>query len=751
MIIGLAFGTTARVSAQAGAPFQDTSLPMYTRILDLISRMTLDEKVSQMMNHSPAIDRLGIPAYDWWNEGLHGVARSGMHATVFPQAIGLAATFDKEAMFQMASITSTEARAIHNEYLRKGSRDIYQGLTFWTPNINIFRDPRWGRGQETYGEDPYLTGQMGAALVHGFQGDNPKYLKITACAKHFAVHSGPESSRHTFDVTVSPYDLCDTYLPAFRTLVVDAKVASVMCAYNAYGGQPCCGNDLLMTDFLYHQWKFRGYVTSDCGAIDDFYRGHKTSPDAASAAADAVMHGDDIECGSSYRSLVEAVKKGLTPESKIDTALAHLLEIRFRLGMFDPVAAVPYDTISMAQVESPDHQAHALKMARESIVLLKNAHHFLPLSKSIHKIAVLGPNADNAISVLGNYNGFPSKTVTVLDGIRQKVGGQVFYTKGIDYVQDTTDASKQQVLDSVKDADVIVFVGGISPDLEGEEMPVRVEGFSGGDRTSIALPKAQTEFMKLLQTTGKPVVFVMMTGSALSVEWADSSLPAIVNAWYGGQAIGTALADVLFGDYNPAGRLPVTFYRSVDQLPSFTDYHMDGRTYRYFKGDPLYPFGYGLSYTTFKYSNLRVGRAGSSAPHAGTNLDGSLAPHAAIGQPLEVSVDVQNTGNRDGDEVVELYVKHPNVQGRTPIHALDGFERIHLKKGEKKTVHFTLSTRQLSIVKENGDRVEQPGRLEVFLGGGQPLPAALASGSVVHQSLILTGQELMVDTFPAVR
>lgn len=727
--VALVTGPRPAAATPSGVmPFRDTARSMSARILDLIGRMTLEEKVSQMMNHSPAIDRLDIPAYNWWNEGLHGVARSGMNATVFPQAIGLSATFDKGAMYTMASITSTEARAIHNAYLSRGKRDIYEGLTFWTPNINIFRDPRWGRGQETYGEDPYLTGQMGTALVRGFQGDDPRYLKITACAKHFAVHSGPESSRHTFDVKVSPYDLCDTYLPAFRTLVVDAKVASVMCAYNAYGGQPCCGNDLLMTDFLYNQWKFRGYVTSDCGAIDDFYRGHKTSPDAGSASADAVMHGDDVECGSSYKSLVAAVKGGLLSESKIDTALAHLLEIRFRLGMFDP--GVPYDTISVSQLESLPHQEHALKMARESIVLLKNQDHFLPLRKTIRKIAVLGPNADNKISILGNYNGFPSRTVTVLQGIKDKVSAQVYYAQGIDYVRDTTEAYKQQVLDSVRDADVIVFVGGISPSLEGEEMPIKIDGFSGGDRTSIALPKVQTDFMKALQATGKPVVFVMMTGSALSVEWEDAHLPAILNAWYGGQSIGTAVADVLFGDYNPAGRLPVTFYRSVDQLPSFTDYNMDGRTYRYFKGDPLYPFGYGLSYTRFHYTNLKT------------------APSKAVGQALDVSVDVENTGGMVGDEVVELYLKHPDVQGRTPLHALQGFERIHLGAGEKKTVHFTLSPRQLSIVKENGDRVEQPGKLEIYTGGGQPLPAAVADGSVLRRTISLTGQEVVLDTFP---
>jgi beta-glucosidase len=532
-------------------------------------------------------------------------------------------------------------------------------------------------------------------------------------------------------VKVSPYDLNDTYLPAFRNLVVDAKVASIMCAYNAYGGEPCCGNDLLMTDILYNKWKFRGYVTSDCGAIDDFYRGHKTSPDAESASADAIMHGDDIECGSSFKSLVAAVTQGVLPESKIDTALYHLLEIRFRLGMFDPPAMVKYDQIPLSVVESAPHQAHALLMARESIVLLKNEGNTLPLSKTIRRIAVLGPNADNRVSILGNYNGTPSALVTVLEGIKNKVGPgvQVYYAKGTDYVSDTLAAYTPEVLDSVRDADVIVFVGGISPSLEGEEMPVKVEGFSGGDRTSIALPKVQTEFMKALQATGKPVVFVMMTGSALSVEWENGHLPAILNAWYGGQAIGTAVADVLFGDYNPAGRLPVTFYRSVDQLPAFTDYNMDGRTYRYFKGDPLYPFGYGLSYTRFSYSNLQSGAA------------------TTIGKSLDVSVDVRNTGSRDGDEVVELYLRHPDVQGRTPIHALDGFERIHLKAGEKKTVRFTLSPRQLSIVKENGDRAEAPGKLEIYVGGEQPLEKAVANGKVLEKDILLSGPELVLDTF----
>jgi len=700
----IVFASLVVSSTQAQTPdYKNTSLPFDARAKDLVKRMTLEEKVSQMMNKSVAIDRLDVPAYNWWNEGLHGVGRSGMHVTVFPQAIGLAATFDKQAMFKTADIVSTEARAVHHAYERKGSRNIYQGLTFWTPNINIFRDPRWGRGQETYGEDPYLTAQMGTQLVKGFQGDDPKYLKITACAKHFAIHSGPENTRHSFNVAVSNYDLADTYLPAFHDLVVDAKVASVMCAYNAFGGQPCCGNDLLMTNILYNQWKFHGYVTSDCGAIDDFFKGHKTSADATSAAADAVIHGTDVECGHTYTTLVNAVKQGLVSESKIDESVQHLFEIRFRLGMFDPASMVKYSSIPESVLESAPHKAQALQMARESIVLLKNANNLLPLSKSIKKIAVLGPNANDSISVLGNYNGFPSKTTTVLQGIKDKLGNnvEVSFEKGTDFVTNKDNVDFTAIANKVKDADVIVFVGGINPSLEGEEMPVKVEGFEGGDRTSIDLPHVQTSFLKALQATGKPVVFVMMTGSALATPWEADNIPAIVNAWYGGQATGEAVADVLFGDYNPAGRLPVTFYKSTDQLPSFTDYSMKNRTYRYFNGEPLYGFGYGLSYTTFAYSNLVVPAS------------------VATGKSVTVSVDVQNTGKVEGDEVVELYIKHGAAM-KAPIHALEGFERIHLKAGEKKTVKFTLAARQLSVVDDKGTRVQVAEKLQVFVGGQQP-------------------------------
>jgi len=861
---------------RATYPFQNPDLPTDQRVDDLVGRLTLPEKVSQMLNSSPAIDRLGIPAYNWWNEALHGVARTSLKTTVFPQAIGLAATFDEPGMLRMATITADEARAVHQEFVRRGERGIYQGLTFWTPNINIFRDPRWGRGQETYGEDPYLTGRMGTALVHGFQGDDPKYYKVTACAKHFAVHSGPEQLRHEFNAQISDYDLWDTYLPAFRDLIVDAKVAGVMCAYNAYASQPCCGSDILMTNILYKKWQFKGYVTSDCDGLNDFWQHHKTDPDAATAAANAVLHGTDVECATgklfTYNSLLEAVQKKLISEQQLATSVKRLYKIRFQLGMFDPVERVKYAQIPMSVVESAPHQAHALQMARESVVLLKNERNTLPLRKNLRKIAVLGPNADNESAQLGNYNGFPTKLVTPLAGIRAKVGAgtEVVYVQGVDYASNTvyepldinaqlsyegqpglhaeyfrgtalegapvvtrqepsldrylanvkqeiapgllaenvsaryrttfTPAKTEQlalqltgddgyrlyvddqlvldawssrgvstrqhvlpvtqgkplslkleyfqttnrsilkltgahvvpmnaanILAKVQDADAIVFVGGISPRLEGEEMNVQVPGFSGGDRTSIGLPQVQTDLLKVLHGTGKPVVLALMSGSALATPWEAEHLPAILTAWYGGQAAGTALADVLFGDYNPAGRLPVTFYKSETQLPPFTDYSMEGRTYRYFRGEPLYPFGHGLSYTTFAYSNLKV----LSKP--------------ATGQPIQVSVQVQNTGQRAGDEVVQLYVRHPDATGRVARHALEGFRRISLAPGARQTVQFTLTPRQLSRLTAQAQRVEAPGRVQLFAGGGQPLGPAVAAGRVQQATLTLTGPQVALD------
>ncbi|MDR2231494.1 MAG: glycoside hydrolase family 3 C-terminal domain-containing protein, partial [Tannerella sp.] len=678
-------------------PFQNPDLTIEQRVNDLVSRMTLEEKVSQMVNSAAAIERLGIPAYNWWNEALHGIARSPYPATSYPQAIGMAATWNPEAVRQMATFTSDEGRAIYNDAIKKGRVDIYCGLTYWTPNINIFRDPRWGRGQETYGEDPVLTGTIGAAFVSGLQGDDPRYLKASACAKHYAVHSGPEWNRHEYDARPSTFDLWDTYLPAFRRLIVDEKVTGVMCAYNAFFGQPCCGSDELMLDILYNQWNFDGYVTSDCGAINDFYMYHKTHADAAEASADAVIHGTDCDCGNAFKALVEAVQRGEISTDKIDTSVKRLFTIRFRLGMFDPADRVPYANIPLSVLEAPAHQAHALKMAQESIVLLKNEGSILPLDrKKIRKIAVVGPNADEKSVLLANYFGNPTTITTVLEGIKAKAGKgvQVVYEKGVnltdnlvfksaynpalftyqgkpgfkaEYFQNTryegapgltrveklvdyrwgdsqqvasdivalrmsarwtttftprqsgevcfelraddaaelyingekqtsvglinsyyvlnAEKGKQYeiridyrqnnenglikfdfgtlqntdynaVASSVADADVIVYAGGISARVEGEEMRVEIDGFKRGDRTSIALPAVQTEMLKALHATGKPVVFVLMTGSAIGLEWESQHLPAIVNAWYGGQAAGQAIADVLFGDYNPAGRLP---------------------------------------------------------------------------------------------------------------------------------------------------------------------------------------------------
>ena len=685
-------------------PFQNPSLSVNVRVNDLVSRLTLEEKVAQMLNAAPAIDRLGIPAYDWWNECLHGVARTKFHVTSYPQAIGMAATFDVNSMKKMGDFTSEEGRAINNESIRNNDRSRYTGLTYWTPNINIFRDPRWGRGQETYGEDPFLTGSLAKAFVGGLQGDDPKYLKAAACAKHYAIHSGPESSRHTFDVNITDHDLWDTYLQAFHELVVNAKVAGVMCAYNAYGGQPCCGNDKLMVDILRNQWKFTGYVTSDCGAIDDFYETHKMFPDAESSAADAVLHGTDVECGNAtYKTLVKAVKDGKLTEKNIDISLKRLFTIRFRLGMFDPVSMVKYAQIPITALESRPHKELALKMAKQSIVLLRNENNILPLSKNINHIAVLGPNADNANTQLGNYNGQPSVVTTVLQGIKDKLkNADVFYSRATDFTA-TAPQDFSKLIDSIKNADVIIYVGGISPRLEGEQMKVDNPGFSGGDRTTIALPTVQTDFMKALKATGKPVVFIMMTGSAIAIPWEEENIPGIINAWYGGQAAGTAVADVLFGDYSPAGRLPVTFYKSDSDLPPFEDYSMQNRTYRYFKGVPLYPFGFGLSYTKFTYGNLKLSKTK-------INKNESVA----------AELTVTNSGKVAGDEVVQLYITHKNESEDDPIYSLKGFKRINLKPGATQTVKFIITPDMMKLVNDKGQSVLKSGDIKISIAGSLP-------------------------------
>jgi len=861
-ILLLALGVKAQTK-KTEFPFQNTNLSFEQRVNDLVGRLSLEEKVAQMLNSAPAITRLGIPAYDWWNEVLHGVARTPFKVTVYPQAIAMAATFDQNSLYQMADFSALEGRAIHNKAIQMGrTGDRYVGLTYWTPNINIFRDPRWGRGQETYGEDPYLTSVLGDSFVKGLQGNDPKYLKAAACAKHYAVHSGPESSRHVFNAEVSTYDLWDTYLPAFHKLVTDSKVAGVMCAYNAFRKAPCCGSDELMVDILRKQWNFTGYVTSDCGGIDDFFKQHKTHANATDASADAVFHGTDIECGNyAYKTLVQAVKDGKITEQQIDVSVKRLFMIRFRLGMFDPVSMVKYAQTPASVLESPAHKSHALKMAEQSIVLLKNQNHTLPLSKKLKKIVVLGPNADNPISILGNYNGTPSEIVTLLQGIKNKLGPntEVVYEKAINFTNDTLlsyiDMSKQYsyngkvgfkaeyfnntnldgkalivrteeslnhawqegenidgttkannfssryttnfiaekdgyltfeidaddgyrflindkeklnawsrnrwgvqqyklqtkrdssykivveywqgegkgnvklsagnyertdfnaLANRVKDADAIIFAGGISPQLEGEEMKVNYPGFNGGDRTTIMLPSVQTELMKALQKVNKPLIFVMMTGSAIATPWEAEHVPAIVNAWYGGQAAGTAVADVLFGDYNPAGRLPVTFYKSDQDLPDFSDYTMENRTYRYFKGEALYGFGYGLSYTTFKYDQL--------------NMPASLNR----GKSVAVHFRVTNTGKMAGDEVAQLYISHQNQGAKAPVRALKGFKRIHLKAGESKMVSFMLAPEDLSVTEADGQYKQVQERLSLSVGGTQPDTKIGTSGSALKGNI----------------
>jgi beta-glucosidase len=884
-LVALAAAMPPGVRAQSPGelPFRNPDLPVEKRIDDLLGRLTLDEKASLMIERAAPVERLGIPKFPWWNEALHGVARTG-RATVFPQAIALAATWDTDLMLRVATGISDEARAMNNMWTARDKRNLYQGLVFWSPNINIFRDPRWGRGQETYGEDPFLTGAIGTAFVKGMQGTDPRYLKTVATAKHYAVHSGPESLRHTFDARVSESDLRETYLPAFRDLVVNGKAESVMCSYNSFRGQPACGNDELLGKVLRKEWGFGGYVVSDCGAVIDIHESHKARGTAAEGAAMALLAGTDLECGSgswapgapdSFLALGDAVKQGLVGESDLDQALRRLFRAQMKLGVFDPPSRLPwagytYETI----VNSPKHQQLALEAARKSIVLLKNDGGTLPLEKGLGTVAVIGPGADEVEVLLGNYNGTPIAPVTVLQGIRAAAGtgtkvtfarggplatglpdlhvvpgsalstdtnagrkpglmgfyyggqfddgpvlerlapvvdfdwadrspspllgddsfsvrwtgsitapttgrttlgmrcatqcrilvgdkpvaqgrsdhepvtitGAVSMRAGVPYpirlemehekydavaqlLWETPGGRGDEVAEAVaaaQAADAVVMVLGLSSRLEGEEMPVRIEGFAGGDRTSLDLPKVQQALMEnvVAAAKGKPVVLVLLNGSALSVGWADANVPAIVEAWYPGQAAGTAVADVLFGDVSPAGRLPVTFYRSVEQLPPFDDYAMKGRTYRYFTGEPLYPFGHGLSYSRFAYAKLVVPKK------------------AVVGAPVAVAVEVQNAGQVPADEVVQLYVTDAEASGPVPLRALKGFQRLSLKPGEKRVVRFTLDERALSLVGKDGQRVVEPGRFTIAVGGKQPGlkgTADAATTMVLAADLELTG------------
>jgi beta-glucosidase len=686
--------------------WSDDSQPVDARVKDLVSRLSLMEKVQQMCNGAVAIPRLGIPAYDYLNECIHGVARAGT-ATVFPQAIGMAATWDAPLIHDEADVIATEARAKHNEYVRTHDGDSaeYYGLTFWAPNINIFRDPRWGRGQETYGEDPFLTARVGVAFIKGLQGDDTNYIKVMACAKHFAVHSGPESTLHIFDAEPPERDFYETYLPQFEAAVREGHVGAVMGAYNSVYGKPACASPLLLTEILRDQWGFDGHVVSDCGAIYDIYANHKFTGTPEEAAADAVKAGDDLCCGTDYNSLVLAVKKGLISEQQIDTAVGRLLEARFRLGLFDPASKVPFAQIPISENDTPEHAALALKVAQESIVLLKN-NGVLPLDRTkIKHIAVIGANADDVSILLGNYNGTPSHPITILQGIKDSVGtnAEVVFEQGCPLAtqkdgQIPSAESRANAIKAAMTADVVIYVGGISPQLEGEEMKVNFDGFSGGDRTQIELPAVQNDLLQALQATGKPVVFVNCSGSAIAMP--VENLAAIVQAWYPGEQGGRAVADILFGDENPAGRLPITFYRATSDLPAFDDYSMSNRTYRYFNGTPLFAFGHGLSYTKFDYSDAQLNTADSDA-------DGTV----------KISFTVKNSGAREGDEVAQVYFRHVNSALPQPKMALCGFTRIHLLPGQKAHLALAIPPERFRYWDTvNKQYAVEPGDYEIMVG-----------------------------------
>ena len=860
--------SASNAAASAAAPrppYLDPSLPVDQRINDLVSRMTLEEKASQMQDVARAIPRLNIPAYNWWNEALHGVARSG-HATVFPQAIGLAATWDTDLIHRMAEVISTEARAKYNDAIQHGNTGRYYGLTFWSPNINIFRDPRWGRGQETYGEDPFLTSRIGVAFVTGLQGDDPKYLKVVSTAKHFAVHSGPETLRHREDVPVSPHDFADTYAPAFRALIMEGHADSVMCAYNSVHGEPACANHLLF-DALRNKWGFKGYVVSDCWAISDIHQGHGFVLTLEQAAALSVKAGTDLSCGPEYASLPFAVENRLLTPADVDLAVKRLFEARFRLGMFDPPESVPWSKLTIADNDTPAHRQLALEAARKSIVLLRNERNTLPLKSSVKTIAVVGPNADSLPVLLGNYAGTPSAYTTILDGIRKRfpsakistvTGAPLTETSGVilagaylrtggansqqglsaeyfantnlsgnpalkrvdpavrfewnsvspgpgipaqnfsvrwsgelvppvdgDYRlgMDTDGGSRifldgkkiiddwaphgertmttlvhlqaghaypirmeyfhygwdsaarllwlppnlvQEAVDAARKADVVVAVVGLTAQLEGEESENSDPGFFGGDRLDLDLPHPQEQLLESLAAAGKPLIVVLTSGSAVALNWAQEHAAAILEAWYPGEEGGAAVADVLSGDYNPAGRLPVTFYKSVAQIPPFGSYSMNGRTYRYFTEQPFYPFGYGLSFSSFNYSDPKI------APE-----------QVAAGTSVTASVRVTNSSSAPGDEVVQLYLSHPGIDG-APIRALTGFQRVHLAASASQTVTFTLHDRDLSTVDDNGIRKVVPGTVEAWIGGGQPIsgPGQPATKGVFAKFTITSGATL---------
>jgi beta-glucosidase len=690
-------------------PFWDPDLSIEARVDDLISRLTLEEKAAQMLHEAPAVPRLGLPAYNWWNEGLHGVARAGI-ATVFPQAIGLAAMWDAPLLHRIAVAISDEARAKHHEYLRQGDRGLYKGLTIWSPNINVFRDPRWGRGHETYGEDPHLTARLGVAFVKGLQGDDPRYLKTVATPKHYAVHSGPEGLRHGFDAVVSQKDLVETYLPAFEACVTEGKAESVMAAYNRTNGEVCAGSPTLLGKLLRGEWRFSGYVVSDCWAIKDFHESHAVTATFEESAAMAVKAGCDLNCGCSYGHIPAAVAQGLLAEADVDVCVRRLFRARLRLGMFDPPARVPFASIPYERNDCDEHRALARTAARASLVLLKNEA-VLPLRKDLGSVAVIGPNAYDPAVLLGNYFGEPSRAVTPLDGIRAAVSARtkVWYAQGCKRQGTATDGlgragNLSEALSVAQRADAVVLCLGLCADIEGEQGDAG-NSEAAGDKVDLRLTGLQQPLLEAIVALGKPTVLVVLAGSALDLTWADDNVGAIIQAWYPGAEGGAALAEVLFGDVSPAGRLPITVPRSLDEVPPFADYAMAGRTYRYLDPTrpPLYPFGYGLSYTRFAYRDVAASR-----------------PHVPAGEGLRITAVVENVGARAGDEVVQLYVKDLAASVPVPHHSLRGFQRVHLAPGAAREVAFELSARDLALVDEAGRRVVEPGRFRASVGGSQP-------------------------------
>lgn len=701
--------------------YQDESLSFEERAKDMTAHMTVEECASLMLFNSAKVEKAGIQFYNWWNEALHGVARAGM-ATVFPQAIGMAATFDDELMERVAEAISTEGRAKYNEYQKNEDYGIYKGITFWAPNVNIFRDPRWGRGQETYGEDPYLTAKLGAAFVKGLQGDG-KYLKSAACAKHFAVHSGPEKLRHEFDARVSEQDMEETYLPAFKALV-DAGVAGVMGAYNRVNGEPCCGSKTLLKDKLRGEWKFDGYVTSDCWAISDFHLHHQVTATATESVALALENGCDLNCGNLYGYLLQALSEGKITEEQIRRSTERLLTIRMKLGMFDeetPFDQIPYDVVDCKEYRALNEEA-----ARKSMVLLKN-NGILPLNKSkIKNIAVMGPNANSIIALEGNYHGTANQYHTVLEAIRSELPeARVNYSEGchlFEYKLEDPGYSGDrlgEVKTHVDLADVVVVVTGMDETIEGEEM---AEKEFAGDKKSLLLPECQRDLIRAACSRNKPVIIVNLTGSAIDFEYGNEHADAILQAWYPGAMGGKAVADLIFGKYSPSGRLPVTFYHEENHLPEFEDYSMEGRTYKFIKEEPLFPFGYGLSYTGFEYSGLKLESE-------------QLVP----GEKVKGSVEVTNTGERESDEIVQFYLRDEEATVRVPRHKLCGMKRISLKPRETKTVSFSIEPEQFMVIKEDGSREYEPGSFTIFAGGCQPdsYSEVLSNSKTVSCKIIL--------------